>query len=153
MLNIGKVIQHIWNAVRTENTEVQVPIFDTEKPIRSTSDVRTWWTSKPCSNFERSHINFTTHDSNPEFQEAKKLDKFKWIESFVKNDHLGFVIYYTYQGVVRRYFPDYLIRYKNGTMLVLETKGQETDRDRTKRAFLDDWCEAVNNDVPFFDCF
>jgi len=27
---------------------------------------------------------------------------------------------------------------------VLETKGQDTDRDRTKRAFLAEWVKAVN---------
>lgn len=155
MLNVGKVIQHVWNEVRAENTEVWVPVFDSERPIRSTSDVRTWWSSKPCSNFQRSHINFTTHDSTMEYDEAKIIDKMKGVESFVKNDHLGFVIYYSYQGIVRKYIPDYLIRYKDGTMLVLETKGRETEQDKTKREFLKDWCRAINQDGGFgkwFSC-
>ena len=29
-------------------------------------------------------------------------------------------------------------------MLVLEVKGQDSDRDRTKRRFLDEWVRAVN---------
>jgi type III restriction enzyme len=29
-------------------------------------------------------------------------------------------------------------------MLVLETKGQDTEQDRTKRRFLDEWVNAVN---------
>jgi len=32
----------------------------------------------------------------------------------------------------------------NGTHLVLETKGQDTQRDKTKRQFLKEWIEAVN---------
>ncbi|TLD41919.1 MAG: hypothetical protein JETT_1788 [Candidatus Jettenia ecosi] len=34
-------------------------VFDREHPVRSTADVRTWWTSKPCEDFKRTHINFT----------------------------------------------------------------------------------------------
>jgi len=149
MLNIGKVIQHIWNEIRTENTEVWVPVFDKEKPIRATADVRTWWTSKSCSNFKRSHINFTIHDSLLEYQEATVIDKSKVVKSFVKNDHIGFVIHYSYQGVIRKYVPDYLIQRNDGTMLVLETKGRETEQDKTKRAFLEDWCKAINQDGRF----
>ena len=149
MLNIGKVIQHIWNEVRAENTEVLAPVFDKEKSIRSTEDASTWWTSKPCSNFEKSHINFTIHDSNLEYEETKAIEKNKKVASFVKNDHLGFIISYNYQGVIRKYFPDFLIRLKNGTMLVLETKGRDTDQDKTKREFLGEWCEAVNQDGRF----
>ena len=29
-------------------------------------------------------------------------------------------------------------------MLVLETKGQDTQRDKTKRTFLAEWVDAVN---------
>ena len=66
-----------------------------------------------------------------------------------KNDHLGFEVLYIYQGVVHKYRPDFLIRLKNGTMLVLETKGQETPQDRTKREFLDEWVKAVNEHGEF----
>jgi type III restriction enzyme len=36
-----------------------------------------------------------------------------------------------------------------GTCLVLETKGQDNDQHRTKRAFLDEWCRAVNQHGGF----
>jgi type III restriction enzyme len=29
-------------------------------------------------------------------------------------------------------------------MLILETKGQDSDENRTKRRFLDEWIQAVN---------
>ena len=67
----------------------------------------------------------------------------------MKNDHLGFEVLYIYQGVVHKYRPDFLIRKKNGTMLVLEIKGQETPQDRTKREFLDEWVKAVNEQGKF----
>ncbi|MBI4848684.1 MAG: DEAD/DEAH box helicase family protein [Nitrospirae bacterium] len=149
MLNMNKVIQHIWNEIRADNTTQLTPVFDKEHPIRSTSDVRTWWTSKPCEDFRKSHINFTVVDSNWEYLEAKTISDSSAVESFVKNDHLGFTILYNHQGVIRRYFPDFIIKLKNSVHLILETKGQDTEQDKTKRAFLDEWCKAVNQHGSF----
>ncbi|MBI4683502.1 MAG: DEAD/DEAH box helicase family protein [Nitrospirae bacterium] len=149
MLNMNKVIQHIWNEIRVDNTTQLTPIFDKEHPIRSTSDVRTWWTSKPCENFRNSHINFTVVDNKWEYLEAKTISDSTTVESFVKNDHLGVAVLYNYQGIIRRYFPDFVIRLKNGGHLILETKGQDTEQDKTKRAFLDEWCSAVNQHGGF----
>ena len=33
---------------------------------------------------------------------------------------------------------------RRGEYLILETKGQDTDRDKTKREFLGEWVNAVN---------
>ena len=66
------------------------------------------------------------------------------MDSFAKNDHLGFVVIYNYQGVTRKYYPDFIIKLTNGEFLVLETKGQDDERNRTKREFLDLWVRAVN---------
>ena len=63
---------------------------------------------------------------------------------WVKNDHFGFEIIYVFDGMMRKYYPDFLIRLSNGKMLVLETKGQETSRDIEKRKALAEWIDAVN---------
>lgn len=149
MLNLNKVIQHIWNEIRAENTTEITPVFDKEHPIRSTADVRTWWTSKPCEGFPKSHINFTVVDSKWEYLEAKTINDSDTVESFVRNDHLGFTIYYNHQGVVRRYFPDFIVKKRNGEYLIIETKGQDKEIDKTKRAFLDEWCRAVTQHGGF----
>lgn len=149
MLNMNKVIQHIWNELRAENTTQLTPVFDKEHPIRSTDDVRTWWTSKPCEDFKKTPINFTVVDSTWEFLEAKTINESSVVESFVKNDHIGFAILYNYQGVIRRYFPDFIIKLKNGDHLILETKGQDSEQNKTKRAFLDEWCKAVTRHGGF----
>ncbi|MBF0565247.1 MAG: DEAD/DEAH box helicase family protein [Nitrospirae bacterium] len=149
MLNMNKVIQHIWTEIRSVNTEQLTPVFDREHPIRSTSGVRTWWTSRPCTSCEKSHMNFVVVDKHWEYYEAKTINENKTVKSFVKNDHLGFAIFYTYQGIVRRYFPDFIIRLKNGKYLVLETKGMDNEQHQTKRAFLDEWCSAVNQHGGF----
>ncbi len=149
MLNMNKVVQHIWNEIRSVNTEALMPVFDKENPIRSTSDIRTWWTSKPCEPFSKTHINFIVVDSKWEYLEAKTLDESNVVESFVKNDHLSFVVYYNYQGVVRRFFPDFLVKLKTGENLIIETKGQDNEQNKTKRSYLDEWCRAVNQHGGF----
>lgn len=143
-LNMTKVVQHIWEAIRFENAEKLEPVFDRERPIRSTGDMGTWYTGKPCERNNRSHINFSVYDSAWEASEAFELDRSADVAAWVKNDHLNFEILYVYRGVVRKYRPDFLIRFKSGNFLVLETKGKDTEQDRRKREFLGEWANAVN---------
>jgi type III restriction enzyme len=96
--------------------------------MRSTGDMRTWYTGKPCEPTKRSHINFSVFDSTWEASEAFELDKNSYVDAWVKNDHLGFEILYIFKGEVRKYRPDFIIRLKNGRYLVLETKGQAPSR-------------------------
>jgi type III restriction enzyme len=149
VLNMNKVVQHIWEAIRFENTEAIEPVFDKDKPIRATGDMSTWWTGRPCALALKSHINLCTFDSTWEASEAFELDRNKSVDTWVKNDHLGFEILYIFKGVVQKYRPDFIIRLKNGTHLVLEVKGQDTQQDRTKREFLDEWVRAVNSHGGF----
>lgn len=148
-LNMNKVVQHIWEAIRFENTESIEPIFDRDHPIRSTADMRTWYTGKPCEATKKSHINSCVFDSTWEASEAFELDRNPNVDAWVKNDHLGFEILYILKGVVRKYRPDFIIRLKTGLYLILETKGQETQRDKTKREFLKEWIRAVNEHGGF----
>jgi len=148
-LNMSAIVQHIWESIRFENTEKIEPVFDTEKPIRSTGDMRSWYTAKPCEFTKKSHINFCVYDSTWEASESFELDRNLNVESWVKNDHLGFHIPYIYNGIVHKYYPDFIIKLKTGDFLVLETKGEETEKDTTKRNFLDEWVRAVNNQGGF----
>jgi len=79
-----------------------------------------------------------------EATEAMHLDLNPAVTAWVKNDHLGFEITYVFNGVVKKYRPDFLIRLANGITLVLEVKGQDTQDNRTKRQFLDEWVRAIN---------
>ncbi len=42
-----------------------------------------------------------------------------------------------------------MIRLVNGKYLVLETKGIDNQQNKTKREFLNEWIEAVNNHGGF----
>lgn len=145
MMNMNKIVQHLWGFIKLEQTERIVPIFDTGKKIRSTADMPTWFTSKPCNITQHSQISHCVYDSAWEATESYVLEKNPHVAAWAKNDHLGFEINYVYDGVVRKYTPDFLIRLNNGRILVLETKGQETRRDKEKRKALTEWIEAVNN--------
>ncbi|MFQ6032476.1 MAG: restriction endonuclease, partial [Candidatus Zixiibacteriota bacterium] len=80
-----------------------------------------------------------------EATEAFQLDRSSHVDAWVKNDHLGFEIIYIFKGVVKKFRPDFIVRLTTGDFLVLETKGQERQEDRTKMNFLDEWVKAVNN--------
>ena len=148
-LNITKVVQHIWEAIRFENALTLEPVFDTERPIRSTSDMLPWYTGKPCEYTKRSHINMCVYDSRWEANESLELDRNKNVRAWVKNDHIGFEITYSFKGVIHKFRPDYLVRLTNGKTLILEVKGQDDQQQQTKREFLSEWVRAVNGHGGF----
>ncbi len=143
-LNMNKVVQHIWEAIRESSTRALVPVLDPVRPLRSTEDVRPWYTGRPCEVTQRSHISHCVFDSTWEASEAFHLDHSELVEAWVKNDHLGFEVLYIFNGVVHKFRPDFLIRLKGGIQLALEVKGQDDQRNQTKRSFLDEWVRAVN---------
>ena len=148
-LNMNKIVQHIWEAIGFENTEALEPVFDDAHPILATSDMKTWYSGRPCELTRRSHINFCVFDSTWEATEAFELDRNSNVAGWVKNDHLGFKVLYLFKGVRKKYRPDFLIRLTNRKTLVLEVKGQDTQENQTKREFLNQWCEAVNSQGGF----
>ena len=148
-LNMGKLVRHIWSAISCENIDTREPIFDRDHPQRSTSDMRRWYTGRPCHPTKRSPINFCVYDSTWEASDAFALDRSEHVAAWVKNDHLGFEVFYLYRGVVRRYRPDFLIRLKSGDLLILETKGVVTEQDQAKFKYLAEWVAAINEDGRF----
>jgi type III restriction enzyme len=148
-LNMSLVVQHIWEAIRYENSERLEPVFDSDRPIRSTGDMRTWYTGRKCGATRRSHINVCVYDSSWEASDSYALDRSKAVSAWVKNDHLGFEVLYVYKGVVRKYRPDFLVRLASGEMLVLETKGQDTEQDHVKWQYLNEWVQGVNSHGGF----
>lgn len=145
-LNMKKILQHLGSAIRQQNEKALELVLSMDKPILSTGDMRTWFTGKQCGEAKKSHINRCVYDSRWEQLEAFVFDRSLDVEAWVKNDHLGFEIQYLYKGVVRKYRPDFLIRLVSKRMLVLEVKGVETEQDKVKWVYLDEWVRAVNQD-------
>lgn len=148
-LNMNRIVRHLWSAIRHENTQDLTPVFDGEKPIRGTGDMLPWYTGRPWADTDRSHVNRCVLDSTWEASEAFALDRHPSVDAWAKNDHLGFEIVYVFDGVVRKYRPDFLVRLHNGTMLVLEVKGQDSPQNQAKRAALHQWAHAVTEHGGF----
>ena len=143
-LNMRRIVQHVFDQIRFANTEAVTPVFDTHKPIRGTGDMLPWYSGKPCEVAARSHINFVVVDSTWEAQAAYEFDRHDAVIAWAKNDHLWFEVTYIFGGVFLKYRPDYLIRLADGSNLVLEIKGLDDEKNRTKRRYLDEWVQAVN---------
>lgn len=148
-LNMNKIVQHISDYIRASQTSSLVPVYDTNRRVRSTADMPTWFTSKPTEVTTKSQISHVVCDSGWEYTEAYKLEKNPHVVAYAKNDHLGFKILYTYKGVIHNYIPDFLIKLDNGTTLVLEVKGQMNSQAEAKRKALDEWIKAVNQTKEF----
>lgn len=148
-LNIDLIVQHLLRYLHEQNMERIEPIFDEENPIGSTRNMRMWYTTKICHPTRKSQISHMLADSSWEQYAANILEKNDRIAAYAKNDHLGFQIYYLWNGARRRYIPDFFIRLTNGKTLVLEIKGQDDEQNRAKRSALDAWIKGVNEKGGF----
>jgi type III restriction enzyme len=125
-------------------------VFD-DNPIGRTGDMRTWYTTKKVRPAQRSHVNLVATDSAWESFVAETFERsdVTTVQSWAKNDHLGFYISYLWNGSRRRYLPDFLVHLASGETLILEVKGQPNDESRAKRKALDAWITAVNQHGNF----
>jgi type III restriction enzyme len=148
-LNIDRTVQHLFRHLRQQNLETLEPVFNTDHPIGSTAQMRSWHTTKSCYPSVKSQISHVVYDSTWEATETYAIEKSPLVEAFAKNDHLGFQMLYLWNGSKRKFFPDFLIRLKNGTMLILEVKGEDSPQNKAKRAALDEWIQCVNTHGGF----
>ena len=139
-LHMSKVAEHLKQAIRFENTLALVPIFDTERPIRSTGDMLPWYTGKPCEHINHSHINMCVFDSRWEASEAFELDRNTNVRAWVKNDHLGFEITYSFKGIIRKFRPDYLVRLANRKDVRAGSEGAGQSGHKRNASFLVSGC-------------
>ena len=107
-----------------------------------------WMTSKKTQPIESSHINNMVIDSNFEAEFSQHLERLgssEKILSWVKNDHLGFKIWYVFKGEVKTYYPDFIIKIDEDNFLIIETKGLKKDQDEFKWNAIKEWVIAINN--------
>ncbi|MDN5880974.1 MAG: type III restriction endonuclease subunit R, partial [Nitrosospira sp.] len=143
-LHADQIVQHLLRHVDEKNTERMEPVFDEESPIGSTRYMRAWYTTRPCHATGKSQISHMIADSAWEQYAANFLEKNANVIAYAKNDHLGFQVYYLWNGARRRFVPDFLIRLSTGKTLVLEIKGEDSAQNRAKRSALDMWVKAIN---------
>jgi type III restriction enzyme len=143
-LHIDPIVDHLEALIQQQNTLKLEPVFDSERPIGSTREMRTWYTTRICEPTKHSQVSHIVVDSGWEKYTADILEGHAQVAAWAKNDHLGFQILYLWGGSKRKFVPDFLIRFKSGKTLVLEIKGQDSDQDKAKRVALAQWVEAVN---------
>ncbi|WP_329176821.1 BPTD_3080 family restriction endonuclease [Streptomyces sp. NBC_01477] len=139
-----------------------LPIFARYAPEGSSDDVD-FFTSKAIhvAEEDKSPVNFVVLDgiggNTWEQILATILDGHKYVDSYVKNDHLEFWIPYLYAGRTHRYLPDFIVRLKPRgeddelRHLIVEVSGSR--KSVGKRAMKAEtarmWCAAVNNHGGF----
>jgi type III restriction enzyme len=148
-LNIDLIVQHVRQFVVPQNTTRLTPIYDQERPIGATGDMRTWYTTKPTQVTTKSHINHVVGDSSWEGYVATVLEAMDEVDAYAKNDHLGFQVHYMWAGSRRRFIPDFIVRLVNGKTLALEIKGEDGPQQKAKRDALAEWVSAVNAEGGF----
>lgn len=122
-----------------------MPVLYRYEPVSSSAKVE-FMTKRPCFATRRSHVNQVVADTQTwESSAAFRLEQSRDVKFYVRNDHLGLMIPYEYQGVDHKYEPDYIVRLSNDVSLILEIKGYEDNRTKAKHSAAKRWIAAVNN--------
>ncbi len=74
-------------------------------------------------------------DSVDELRLAELLDEADDVAAWLWNDQAGvqFRIQYAFEGKTPYYYPDFLVRLSDGSLVIVESKGSIRERDRAKR--------------------
>jgi type III restriction enzyme len=132
----------------SEGETPEIPLYESSRGPGSTAEVD-FWTSREPREVVHSHLNYLVPDTAKwEQAAAYYIDSHDMVDGFVKNAGLGFAIPYLYNGQMHDYMPDFIVRLKNGTQLILETKGYDP-RTEVKRAAAERWVDAVNADGTY----
>lgn len=149
-LNLQKIINHIGNYIKSSSKESPTVILDPVRPIRSTNTSMIWYTSKPTQPVMKSQISHIVIDSGWEKIGLEfERNRIPHLISWAKNDHLGFEIFYLWQGQTHTYYPDFILKFEGERYLILEVKGKLTDQDKAKWVSAKEWVKAVNANGSF----
>lgn len=144
---VMEILERLVTAIEPDESHGEVPlmpILNRYKPIGTSKDVN-FKTTRTCHPTQKSHVNLVAQHSGWEGIAASTMDASEVVEHYVRNDHMGLMIPYEFMGISHSYEPDFLVKLSNGTTLVLEIKGLETEQDRSKYEGAKRWVSAVNN--------
>ena len=143
-----RIVERLLTAIEPDESQGEtplLPILNRHEPMGSTADVK-FFTVRRCQATVKSHINLVALDTETwEASAAFRLEASDRVAFYARNDELGLVIPYDYEGEPRVYMPDFLVRLTDGRTLVLETKGYLTDEDKAKHAAAKRWVSALNH--------
>ena len=95
----------------------------------------------------KSVFNIITGDSHLELEFAKFLEECPDVVSYAKNYYgVHFKLdYVNADGDISNYYPDFIVKLTDGSVVVIETKGLADLDVPLKMERLSQWCEDVNN--------
>jgi type III restriction enzyme len=145
-----KIVDHIIRGINPQNntTDHIRPVFNYYNKFSSTKYVN-GNTVKEVYTTQKSHVNYVVMDSDWEGICAKTLEEIDTVETYVKNQFLGFAIPYTKDGKDRLYFTDFIarVRGRDGKTknLMIEISGMSKDKAEKKWFVENRWIPAVNS--------
>ncbi|QGU32853.1 BPTD_3080 family restriction endonuclease [Thermochromatium tepidum] len=146
---VKRIVSRLVDAIEPDTESGEPPLMprlNRYKPIGSTAEVN-FKTTRPTVATERSHINQVVKDNASwEGKAVFQLESAReTVFCYARNDHLELGIPYEYLGNQKTYFPDFVVRLKNGVTLLLEIKGYADNQDHAKHDAAKRWVSAANN--------
>ncbi|GAM10437.1 hypothetical protein OR1_02726 [Geobacter sp. OR-1] len=131
-----------------------LPVLNSFEPYTSTGNVN-YQTCRPVMELEKSHLNRAMLQSSYESQAIEIMEDLDAVDYFTPNDRqIGLIIPYEYEGHRHNYEPDFVVKLKNGKLVLLEIKGMggkiyNQDLVPAKNAAARKWVAAVNNNARY----
>lgn len=145
---VSHMVGYLCDAIVPDDAEGEpplLPVLNRYKPVGTSADVD-FTTTRPCHGTQKSHVNQVVLDTKTwESSVAFRLEASDAVERYVRNDHLGLLIPYEFQGVDHTYEPDFIVRLSTGLIVLLEVKGFEDAQTTAKHHAARRWLDAVNN--------
>ena len=145
---VVRLVGFLCDAIVPDDAEGEAPLLPVLNRYKrtGTSAEVDFKTTRRCHGTQKSHVNQVVLDTQTwEASVAFRLERSDAVACYVRNDHLGLMIPYEFQGVDHFYEPDFIVRLTNGVHVILEVKGFEDAQSTAKHNAARRWVAAVNN--------
>lgn len=145
---VMRAVEALCKAIEPDDSQGEpplLPVLNRYKPFGTSAEVD-FTTTRPCHGTQKSHVNQIVLDTKTwESSVGFRLESSDAVERYVRNDHLGLLIAYEFQGIDHTYEPDFIVRLTSGVNVLLEVKGFEDAQTLAKHDAAKRWVSAVNN--------